>query len=75
MPVCRWHIACASRARLQPSPRLLGHEQKIVAVRVPLDDRNARGISYTSQNASRCQPKRRTSARGIALNTPTKHVL
>src|SRR5207237_3950780 len=48
---------------------LLLHEEEIVAVCVRLDHRHLR------QKATRCQPNRRTHARGSALNVPTKNVL
>src|SRR4051794_7520967 len=53
---------------------LLPDEKEIVAERVGLYDLQRTGGHFL-QNASRCQPNRRTSARGIALNVPTKNVL
>ena len=56
------------------------HEQEVVAVGVRLDECEARVERvmrrvYFRQNASRCQPKRRTQARGSALNVPTNSAL
>ena len=52
-----------------PGHGLRRHQQKIVAQRMGLDQLHLR------QNASRCQPNRRTSRRGRALKVPTKIVL
>ena len=74
---CR-RAGCTSPARareIAAAHLRFGHEQKVVAVGVPFDDGMPFGIGYTSQNASRCQPKRLVSERGIALNSPTKNVL
>ena len=46
-------------------------EQKIVAIRVRLDEAR----SHFRQIASRCHPSGRTIARGSALKAPTKQVL
>ncbi len=57
----------------QPRERLAAHRapvdvKKVVAVGVALRECDHR----LRQNASRCQPKRRTSGRGRVLNVPTK---
>src|SRR3972149_4877655 len=46
-------------------------QQEVVAERMCLDHA---GPSHLRQNASRCQPNRRTSGRGSALKGPTKNV-
>jgi hypothetical protein len=64
-------IAHLARERIECGVPDLGslHVQKVVAVGMCLCESHS---FYFRQNASRCQPKRRTSGRGSALNVPTK---
>ena len=75
MPSCRLHIARASAGRSRPSTSDSGASRKSFPYACPFTIEMPFGISYTSQNASRCQPNRLVSERGIALNSPTKNVL
>ena len=63
------HVARESE-RIADAGKIVGvDEEEVVAERVRFDELHLR------QNARRCQPNRRTSDRGRALNVPTKKVL